>query len=278
MRIFIFFVFFISPHIGLSRVIWSTVHSIDRGKKNEVHLVRLDNGRVAFLVEENKTFLQAFLLSHERQEMLKITVDGKNRIESVQTVTTDSIQNEVPLTDIPVYRPSVLRDYKTSVNIFQKMRGAYNPDGECFSRAHVWVYEEFQRSGLFGMKTFMFFTESYIRRYNYHWWFHVTPMYYVGSLNSPRVFDRRYTTGPIQLKTWSDIFIFSKRACKVVQRFDDFWLHQQKEDCYHIHSSMYYFIPRDLEKRDLSGKEKSEFIGSEIRKSYRDGFNIVLPK
>lgn len=128
------------------------------------------------------------------------------------------------------------------------------------------------------MKVFLFFTESYIRRYRFNWWFHVTPATFVSNLKSPRTLDRRYTTGPRQTKTWSDIFIRSKRTCKEVEKFDDFWLNQQKEDCYHIHASMYYVIPRDLEKRDLSGLEKTEFIESQIRLAYMNGFSREMPQ
>ena len=120
----------------------------------------------------------------------------------------------------------------------------------------------------------MFFTTRYIRKYKFHWWFHVTPMFYVKSFKSPRTLDRRYTSGPRQTKTWSDVFVKSKRRCKKVKTFDDFWLNQEKEDCYHIYASMYYVIPRDLEKRDITGKEKTEFSEKEIQRAYSNGFNI----
>lgn len=152
------------------------------------------------------------------------------------------------------------------------MRKDYTSGGQCYNRAHIWSYEEFQRSRLNTMKIFMFFTESYIRKYKYHWWFHVTPMVYVGNLKSPRTLDRRYTSGPRTTKSWSDIFIKSKRTCPVVKTFNDFWLNQNKQHCYHIYTNMFHVIPRDIETRDLTGIEKTEFDEKTIKKAYKDAF------
>jgi hypothetical protein len=37
---------------------------------------------------------------------------------------------------------------------------------------------------------------------------------------------------------------------------------------------MYYIMPRDIEKRDLYGIEKTDFEWDEIRKAYKNGFNM----
>src|SRR5690606_15702344 len=110
--------------------------------------------------------------------------------------------------------------------------------------------------------------------YKFGWWFHVTPMVYMANKSSPRTLDRKYTSGPRQTKVWSDVFIKSKRTCKKVEKFDDYYLNQKTQDCYHIHTSMYYVIPRDIEKRDLTGEEKSGFNEREIRRAYQNGFGV----
>ena len=255
----------------------STVHSIDAGQDKEPHLVRFNNGRAAFINHDKTRLLSSFILSGERSEIIKVFVDKENNIYAVQTVgiETDELDDESSWREREeTYRPAVLKTTNAALSIFKKMRRDYTKNGECYNRAHIWAYEEHKRSGLNSMKIFMFFTRRYIRKYKFHWWFHVTPMFYVKSFRSPRTLDRRYTSGPRQTKTWSDVFVKSKRRCKKVSTFDDFWLNQENEDCYHIYASMYYVIPRDLEKRDLTGKEKTEFVEREIRRAYSNGFNI----
>lgn len=257
----------------LAERFYSSVHSIDYGKADQDHLIRFDNGRVSFLNPEKNKLLTMIELNSRNQTILKIKTNDRNQISSI-VITDDKYHNEVdnPLSSTP-YTPAVVKNTNEALKIHNKMRKDYTRNGECFNRAHIWAYEEYNRSKLNLMKIFMFFTTRYIRKYKYHWWFHVTPMVYVGNLNSPRTLDRRYTSGPRQTKTWSNTFIKSKRTCKIVKKFDDYYLNQQKEDCYHIYSSMYYVIPRDLEKRDLTGVEKSEFIEKEIKRGYRNGFN-----
>lgn len=256
----------------------STIHSIDFGKAQEFHLIRFDNGRVTFINPQDKKLVAALASTAEREGLISVKVDDENSLVAVQNVeaAAENGTESGTWTDNPEpYQPAVVKNTNAALKIFNQMRKDYTKNGECYNRAHVWTYEEHQRSGLNLMKIFMFFTERYIRKYKFHWWFHVTPMIYVASFKSPRTLDRRYTSGPRQTKTWSNVFVKGQRTCKRVDKFDDFWLNQQSQDCYHIHASMYYVIPRDLEKRDLTGKEKTGFSEKEIKRAYRNGFNKV---
>ena len=255
----------------------SSIHSIDLGKSKESHLIRFDNGRVTFVRSGDSKLIEALVTTSERQEIVSVNVNSENTIIAVQSVADSDIDIDAGTwSDNPdPYQPAVVKNTNAALKIFNKMRKDYTKKGECYNRAHIWSYEEYQRSGFNSMKIFMFFTERYIRKYKFHWWFHVTPMTYIVSFKSPRTLDRRYTSGPRQTKTWSNVFVKSQRTCKKVEKFDDFWLNQQSQDCYHIHASMYYVIPRDLEKRDLTGKEKNQFSEKEIRRAYRNGFNKI---
>lgn len=255
----------------------STVHSINFGKSSESHLIRFDNGRVTFVRPADLKLIEALITTRQKEEIVSVNVDKSNTIVTVQSIADADLDiDSGTWTDNPdPYHPGVVKNTNAALKIFNKMRKDFTKNGECYSRAHIWSYEEFQRSRFNTMKVFMFFTERYIRKYKFHWWFHVTPMTYVVSLKSPRTLDRRYTSGPRQTKIWSNVFVKSQRTCKKVEKFDDYWLNQQSQDCYHIHASMYYVIPRDLEKRDLTGKEKTEFSEKEIKRAYRNGFNKI---
>ena len=254
----------------------STVHSIDPGKSSQPYLVRFDNGRVIFVRSMDKDLISAFAHTSRDKRAVKVRTNKDNFLHSVQAIGDyqDEISPQEWATKSDPFKPTVVKNTNSALIIFNKMRKDFTKEGECYNRAHVWSYEEHKRSGVNTMKVFMFFTERYIRKYKFHWWFHVTPAIYVASLKSLRTLDRRYTSGPRLTKTWSDVFVKSKRTCKRVAKFDDYWLNQTTQDCYHIVASMYYVIPRDLEKRDLTGIEKSGFSEKELQRAYRNGFKI----
>jgi hypothetical protein len=251
----------------------SSIHSIAKGGLKEDYLVRFDNGRAAFLDYKKIAIIDSIEMSHKESHLVKVKLDSKNFITTVSL--RNSSQKDVTQILREPFKPTIVKNTNAALKIFKTMRRDYSRSGECFNRAHIWTVEAKQKADLNLPKIFMFFTESYIRRYKFHWWFHVTPMVYVGSLKSPRTLDRRYTSGPRQTKTWSNTFVKSKRTCKIVNKFDDFFLNQKKQDCYHIYTSMYYYVPRDIEKRDLTGIEKEEFLEKEIKKAYKNGFKKV---
>lgn len=262
--------------LGLSGVVSadnfsSTVHSIDFGQGKEPHLVRFNNGRVGFL-EGHRSKLLEVLQSPDKSHVLNVKTNSKNNIYAVTAADYSSAEDDEYQFVGEEYEPSIVKNTNAALKAFNSMRKDYTSKGECYNRAHIWTVEAQKKQNLNLMKIFMFFTERYIRKYKYHWWFHVTPMVYVGSTKSPRTLDRRYTTGPRQVKTWSDIFIKSKKSCKRVEKFDDFYMNQKSQDCYHIHTSMYYVIPRDIEKRDLTGIEKTEISEREVKKAYKNAF------
>lgn len=275
-RIFILLTLCLSQIVQAERFS-STIYSIDYGKSGELHLVRFDNSRVALVDPNDHKLMESLFLSTQRGERIAVKVNANNEVIAAQTVSaSDVLDDSEESWGKDDYGPTIVRSYNSALAIHNRMRKDYTTYGECYNRAHIWAYEEHRKKGTNLMKVFMFFTERYIRRYNFKWWFHVTPMVYWGSLNSPRTLDRKYTSGPRQTKVWSDVFIKTKRACKRVKKFDDYFLNQRTQDCYHIHTSMYYVIPRDIEKRDLTGLEKVEFNDREIRRAYKNGFGRTV--
>lgn len=261
-----------------SQTVWatsfsSTIYSIDYGKKTESDIVKFDNGRVGFLDLAAKDLKLALKTCWENHQNVKVMLDRRLNIVSAQSFASkenNEQERQWAEPDPEPYRPTVLRDTNAALEMLNKMRRDYTSEGQCYNRAHVWVYEEYQRTSRKSMKLFMFFTNRYINNYRFHWWFHVTPMVHVA--NGRRTLDRRYTSNPLPFKTWTDVFIKSKRTCPTVKKFDDYANYQQEQDCYLIPVSMYYVIPRDIEKRDLTGIEKTSFIQNEIDRAYKDAF------
>lgn len=255
----------------------SKIHSIDLAMKpTQSHLILMENGRVVFVGYHQKALLVSFQESLRMQDRLEVEVDTKNNFISAETVE-ETYETSTTTSDVtkPIsYDPTVVTSYSAVSAIFRRMRRDYQNDSQCYNRAHVWAYEEFQNSGLNSSKLFLFFTRRYIRNYRYKWWFHVSPMALVKEGRSivERVLDRRYTGGPRYVSTWTRNFVHSGRKCPVVYKYYDYRNNQETEDCYLIPVSMYFWQPRDIERRDRTGAEKTQFFKREINHAYWEAF------
>jgi hypothetical protein len=172
------------------------------------------------------------------------------------------------------YQPTILPNMDTVNNIFRRMNRRWQRRSQCYNRAHVWNYEEFKNSGLKSKKVFIFYTRKYIREYNFNWWFHAIPTVLVNHEGSvvERALDPMFAKKPLPLKTWSDLFIRSKRECPVITKYSTYENNQESEHCYLHYSSMYYWQPRDLDKFERTGYEKDSFIRSEVNHAYWEAF------
>jgi hypothetical protein len=268
----LFFFFFLSLASAFGARLTSRIHSLDVARKvGDSHLVMLENGSVVFLKYEDKKNLRRFKTYLKKNESLDIKVDAANNVLAVETLSSPEIQGQGPEFSFPqTYEPSVLGPSEAT-EIFRRMRRDYQNDSQCYNRAHIWTWEEFRKSGLRSRKHFLFFTRRYIRNYRYKWWFHVSPSVLVQGLGD-RILDRRYTGGPRSLNSWTSIFIASRRSCPVVNNYFDYRNNQESQDCYLIPVSMYFWQPRDIERRDLTGFVKTSYIQREVNYAYWEAF------
>lgn len=249
----------------------SRIHSIDVAPKKGVpHLIMLENGSVVFLDFREKEILKTFQTSLKHQDLLEVEVNSRNQFLSAETVEEDSPGSSAGVSAPRFsYEPDDVSSGAAS-SIFYRMRRDYQYNSQCYNRAHVWAYEEYKKTGLKSKKTFLFFTRRYIRNYNYKWWFHVSPSTVVGGTDM--ILDRRYTSGPRTFNNWTRNFIYSRRTCPVVYKYYDYRNNQESQDCYLIPVSMYFWQPRDIERRDRTGYEKTQFYTSEVNHAYWEAF------
>jgi hypothetical protein len=258
------------------------IHSLDVGKNGQPHLILLNDGHVAFLEsgqKDNKEMLRAIKRSLKNKEWVEVRLDKELNLVSIQTISPEEnglssgAEEDYDREKHSEYIPTVT-SYSYASRIFRSMRRDYQNDSQCYNRAHIWTFEEWQRSNLNSMKLFLFFTSKYIRAYRYHWWFHVTPMVYVDGNSQAhwRALDRRYTRAPLTTQNWTNIFMHNDATCKVVNKYYDYRNHQQAEWCYLIPVSMYFWQPRDIERRDRNGFEKTNYINSEVNHAYWEAF------
>jgi hypothetical protein len=122
-----------------------------------------------------------------------------------------------------------------------------------------------------GRKVFLFFTNTYIRRYRFGWWFHVSPYTLVQGEDSIQewIMDRRYTRSPYGMKNWTDVFIRSKRFCPVSTYRNYRANRNGSEHCFVVKSAMYYRLPLHVRNKEDYGTIKSSFSRGEVNFSYR---------
>lgn len=208
---------------------------------------------------------------------VNVDMDAKHIIRSIE-LTSDRrnyFEDEIPFqVSSKEYTPTVLPSAASVDKIFRKMKRGWQKESQCFNRAHIWNYEEFKRSGLLSKKVFIFFTSRYIRKYKFKWWFHAIPTVLVRDKGKvvERALDPRYVKKPLPIKTWSDVFVKSKRACPVITKYSTYRDNQMTEDCYLHYASMYYYVPSDLARYEEDGTERNSFIQPEIEWAYYEAF------
>lgn len=254
----------------------SKIHTIDTSTKENVpHLIKLENGRVVFVDKEDKELLNTFKASMKHEDLLEIDLDGNNNFVSAESI--NEIKTEEDETDASgrmSFQPTVIEGYTNALSLFRRMRRDYQNSSQCYNRAHIWQYEENKSTGVSSQKTFLFFTNRYIRNYRYKWWFHVSPMLLVRENGKvyERIIDRRYTSGPRYVKTWTNIFVATHRTCPVVSRYSEYSRNQESQDCYLMKVSQYFWQPRDILTRDNTGRVKTDWIQSEVDYAYWEAF------
>lgn len=277
MKVISFIFFMILPLSGFSKTFTSIIHYIDESSDGSPHLLMLEGGDVIFLNDIKSEFLEGLKRSKNSNVTLEIEADDKNNFISVRTLKKKTIYSNAFLNmeNAPQvnssYEPTLLNSINDASQVFRRMRRDYQGESQCYNRAHIWTWEEFNRSQLKSKKYFLFFTSRYIRTYRYNWWFHVTPAVSINGVGD-RMLDRRYTLEIKSIKDWTDKFIYSKRSCPIVFKYNDYFNNQFAEHCYLIPVSMYFWQPRDIERRDRLGIEKSSFIKSEIGHAYWEAF------
>lgn len=254
---------------ALAEKILDNIHSVVPGNSGEEHLVYLENGRVIFADPENYRY-DDFIPG----TLVEFTINTKNRLEELSRQEELGLRTALSNQEIfseTEEEATILNSYSEALSIFRLMNQNYYNKSECTDRAHVWSYEEWRRQGLITRKVFMFFTNTYIRRYNYGWWFHVSPYTLVqnGETTTEYVMDRRFNNSPRTMKNWSDGFIHSRKECPVTTYHNYRANNNGPEHCYHVKSHMYNRLPLHVEYEERGSKPKTQFSNSEINFSYR---------
>jgi Glutaminase len=253
------------------------IEHIDRGRiAGEPDHAYFSDGRVGVLEPDAGEKFNLAREAFRNNSRVDVTLDKNHYVTFISLVSGE----DEPEIDLREAQPpkneevSVLPDLQSVNEVFKRMNRGWQKDSQCYNRAHVWNYEENNRTGLQSKKVFIFYTRRYIRDYNFKWWFHAIPTvlaYHQGTVVE-RFLDPMFAKTPLPKKAWTDIFIRSKRACPVITKYSDYFNNQETEHCYLHFSSMYFWQPRDLDTYERTGFQKTHFINSEINHAYWEAF------
>jgi hypothetical protein len=257
---------------ALSERIKSSVHSLSLSMTAAPHVLRLTNGRVVYVDVQNKTTAQQ-LTQAQGLEIVLESDDKGNLISFVLgRAAAENISEVSHLEDTPeAFNPTPIKDFSEAQTIFERLNNNYQRVSQCYNRAHVWAYEEFKNHAKKTEKAWIFFTNSYLRKHRFIWWFHVAPL--VKTLEGQEyVLDYRFSFGPSSIKEWTDLWVYTKNVCPVIEKYSSYSNNQENEDCYYIKTSMYYWQPWQIKALEDEGIQRSKFVEADIKWSYEEAF------
>lgn len=244
----------------------------DTVRIHSVHpeFVKLEDGRVAFA---SNTFI------YQRGQLVELILDQNNEIISVGPALF--YQQVPPSFILPPgnpFRPTIIKNYTAATDVLLNFNPRAIDGAQCYDRAHVWTYEASKNQKIELNKAWLFFSDNYIARYKFKWWFHVAPVAKVMMKGEvlERIMDREFAKFPMQQKIWTDKFMENKVDCKPITTYTDYSKHPDEDDCFILRSTPYFWQPKDLEEVEKSGAEKRDYIPWEVAHAYRYGFGELI--
>ncbi len=288
MRLFLGMCVLFTLPIWANTQITTQIHDIDHGDNlaDEV-LVYLTSGKVVkFNVNDTET-LEKLNNSLLMKKWLKLDISNDRYIESAVEVAPVLPQVDpeklkmshekslMSMDPLEGYNASVITP-ELAKQAFSEMRHPSKEETQCFNRAMVWTYEMRVKHNIYSKKIYIFFTRNYIRRYNFDWWFHVSPMVnmIVDGQIKERTLDKKYSSGPLEIQKWANIFLSDDAKCPYVHTYSDHASYPEAGSCFFQKAPMYYYQPVDLEFLEKFGSVKNRWLESDVRAAYAEAFEI----
>jgi len=258
--------------------ITTQIEDIDLGNQVEDEvLVFLKNGQVGKLRHSHSILNFNSKKSLYRDRWYNFKIDEERYItEIVETEAPFeiSITIESYLQEPMSYVPTTIANMELAQEYYREAR--YNPkESQCFNRAMVWSYEWWKKHSLKSNKLLIYFTRSYIRKYNFEWWFHIAPYVHVMEDGKvvERVMDVKYSRGPRKFQDWANIFLRNDAPCPVITKYSDYADYPYSGDCFFQRTHMYTYQPADLQMYEAWGYSKDKFNMDEVRGAYLEAFD-----
>lgn len=273
MKLILIIVIVLTSLSGLSASEHAEVYGVQPLKYTRGKLIKFTDGTVGVLRDNNKSVFQitpgvTLEFIRTKKNEISVTKMIRKRVRSDIDITSDKTLDEnLPQTIFPSYKKA-----QEELNSFNS---AWVTDSQCYNRSHIWAYESYLRNIIF-KKAFLFFSDDYIERYDFPWWFHNSPYALVQMREKveERVMDKTFSPYPLKFKLWTDLFMKNKVECAVVDKYSEYSQRPGTFDCFIIKSTEYFWQPKDLAAFETSRIEKTKFIDWEVAHAYKQGFGV----
>lgn len=265
----------------VSANVTTQIQDIDYGQNmTEDILVFLKSGHVTKINPGNTKMLR-LIQQKNHHDWLKIQWDQERYITDIQMAKSPYTLKDTD--DFMIgeknYTPTTVENMRKARKYFNEGQRTVKEETQCFNRAMVWSYEWWRKHSVKSNKIFIFFTRSYIRRYNFEWWFHIAPYLHIMENGSviERAMDLKYSGRPLPFKKWTDLFMQRDPVCPVITSYSEYADHPYMGDCYIMRTHMYTYQPSDLQMYEAWGYNKDKFNMREVRGAYLEAFDYALP-
>jgi hypothetical protein len=281
MRIILAVLFFVFTSRLYAYTYLSTpIYEIDMGQRNETPLIYLATGQVVTYPKINGSIIKRIKKGIKNRVWFSFKINRAREIIKLDEIDPPEQKNFRTnlLQEENVFSPSIIKNLDVARSYFYDARPNIKEESQCFNRAHVWAYEWRIKHNLYSSKIWLFFTRKFIRKYKFEWWFHVSPMIHVviDDQVKERVLDIKYARGPLKQKDWTDIFMRDKANCPVIQKYSDQANFPESGSCFVMKSSMYYYRPLDLERKETFREEKTKWVENEVKEAFLEAFDITF--
>ncbi len=256
------------------------MYDIDHGlKSDDETLILLKTGQVIKVSRDDQKLLPAPFSSTD-ENWYKFTIDNNRYLLSWERIeaSEDNTEKDFFLSSRASYVPTTVASMAVAQSYHREARRGWTEDAQCFNKGMVWKYEWWRKHSLKSMSLFIFFTRTYIRKYNFEWWFHIAPYFHVMHEGKvvERVMDIKYTRNPLPFKKWSDIFMRNDATCKIITKYSDYADYPYTGNCYFMRTNMYMYQPADLEMEEAWGDSKDAFLMNEVKGAYEQCFKMSI--
>jgi hypothetical protein len=285
MFIFVLAFWLVSLPLLAATQVSTTIYDIDHGlKAGEDILVLLNSGQVAKLPAGKSQLLTDVTSAKSAKGFYKFTLDEDRYIVGIEATEAHAgldLQKHLKTISkeksLQTYVPTTITSMDVAKKYFREAR--YNPkDSQCFNRAMVWSYEWWRNHSLRSQKLLIYFTRTYIRRYNFEWWFHIAPYVHVMENGTvvERAMDVKYSRGPSEFRRWTNLFMRNDAECRVITKFSDYADYPYTGECYIQRTNMYTYQPADLQMNEAWGYTKDRFNMTEVRQAYLEAYDETI--
>lgn len=251
------------------------------GEILELSATKTDAVKDAYFALENNISVKLKLVYSKKKSSNKRKIVKELKLATLVNVESFDSDDEKFPTAVDGYEFSIAEDSRSIKKMFRTLNTKMKKESQCYNRAHIWSYnlsQNYNKDAQTNLgKIWIFFSDNYIQKYDFEWWFHVAPFMYYQDYDDQKVMkvmDRKYSRRPVSPRKWSKTFMKNNAHCADIEHYSGYFYNKAKADCYLIKSSMYYYQPYQIQALEDGGPQKTMFLEEELKLARDEAMEI----